>query len=566
MMPLPDSKLIAGGLARLVGTHLTACSNQPAGADRWCAFSRPGRVISRTELWVVNITKAVAGTVRCDGMDSNCLRLHENLWTGQPEAGPAHPTSHRFDGETLVFYANAPTNVDLYAGPIFAWRAGWPEPRQISAGNRALDCSVHFRTDALVCIEDVTPENVMPLQFNLTAGRLQGGAKMVARITPVRPGTQASQWRTGFSRDGQWFAYSTGGRMAAERETLHVMRVDDIGNAEKVMMVGAGISRWNISLDGKKWYYYRNYNYSTEGDPSGTLTMADFPSGANEVALLPNAGVYQLLSNAEDQDRGVAYLDRVLDSKGTFKILKDPTKSPDDAANVTEVARNIGSVPVFSPDLRYSYFAKDFDEDVGTSDSWVARNDGSGSCDLTRALTSSIFGSPFLRNGGLVFWVDNIDIDTDSGEGWLAEPQDCRTQRKKFSNAIDFWFLYRDEMMVYSDESDGFVVTLRFAPIANGKNWPAQPTIVQRGVERLFAVLPNFEGVLFNIASGADDVDGLYYYKLPAAGSAPRDGGATDAGRADAGAADAGAADASGAVDAVSGADAVGQAADASTD
>jgi hypothetical protein len=73
------------------------------------------------------------------------------------------------------------------------------------------------------------------------------------------------------------------------------------------------------------------------------------------------------------------------------------------------------------------------------------------------------------------------------------------------------------------------VVTLRYAKIDDGKTWPATPVVVQRQAERLFALLPGFEGVLFTVASGMDDnVDGVYYYSLPFGASAG-DGGVSDA-------------------------------------
>ena len=83
---------------------------------------------------------------------------------------------------------------------------------------------------------------------------------------------------------------------------------------------------------------------------------------------------------------------------------------------------------------------------VGTTDSWVIKSDGMGSCALTQTLASSIFGFPFLENAGLVFWMDNFDAATDSGEGWLANPDGCpAASKKKFSNAIDFWFVDGDK-------------------------------------------------------------------------------------------------------------------------
>ena len=45
----------------------------------------------------------------------------------------------------------------------------------------------------------------------------------------------------------------------------------------------------------------------------------------------------------------------------------------------------------------------------------------------------------------------------EAADGYLADPADCMRGKRKFSTAIDFWFLNGDEMMVYSDDSDGQV-------------------------------------------------------------------------------------------------------------
>ena len=48
---------------------------------------------------------------------------------------------------------------------------------------------------------------------------------------------------------------------------------------------GPGVSRWTLNAAGTKWFYLKDYNYNREGEPSGTLYMADFPAGGNEVKI-----------------------------------------------------------------------------------------------------------------------------------------------------------------------------------------------------------------------------------------------------------------------------------------
>jgi hypothetical protein len=111
-----------------------------------------------------------------------------------------------------------------------------------------------------------------------------------------------------------------------------------------------------------------------------------------------------------------------------------------------------------------------------------------------------------------MFWMDNFDAATDSGEGWVANPDGCAS-RRKFSNAIDFWFVDGAKALLLSDDSDGQRVSLRYAPVQSGQL--GMPALAQRQIDRMFAVLPNFEAVLFSITSSQATVDGVYHLPLP---------------------------------------------------
>ena len=149
---------------------------------------------------------------------------------------------------------------------------------------------------------------------------------------------------------------------------------------------------------------------------------------------------------------------------------------------------------------------------VGTTDTWVVKSDGTGSCALTQSLSSSIFGFPFTTDSSLMFWMDNFDAATDSGEGWVANPDGCANKRR-FASSIDFWFVDGAKALLFSDDSDGRFVTLRYAPVQSGQL--GMPVVAQRQIDRMFGVLPNFEGVLFSITSNNAAVDGVYHLPLP---------------------------------------------------
>src|SRR5437773_1748113 len=172
----------------LLGLLLSACS-QPASAatDRWCAFSLPGNTDKDTELWVIDVARAIAGPVACDGTSPSCLRLTSNLWTGQTGSGPSHPTTHRFEGETLIFHADSDPDVDEYRGPIYAWRPGWPAARQIS-GPTAYSCTAHAHAETVVCIENLSDPNDPVFTFELHGGPLgMTPLPLLGKIVPLKP-------------------------------------------------------------------------------------------------------------------------------------------------------------------------------------------------------------------------------------------------------------------------------------------------------------------------------------------------------------------------------------------
>jgi hypothetical protein len=508
----PRARALATGRARLVGDTLSVCSNQTTGsfsADRWCAFTLPYRLPGRTELWVINATKAIAGTpVKCDPnaptADPNCKLLTTELWTSQPTDGPAHPETHRFDGDTLVFHAFSSSTLDPYVGPIYAWRPGWPEPRQLSQGTRAYTCGAHFGAELALCIEDLT--DVAPLQFNLTAGPL-GGLKTMARITPTRPGTQSSQWSVTLTRAGDHVVFSTGGPAREQTEALYVVRTADIAGAATITptKVADNISRWRLSVDGKQIFYLRNYNYSTEGDPSGNLMVADFPSLMNERMLAAKVGLFQVLSDGTETNRGLGMFQDVVINKGNYRIMRDVAMP----AALATVATGVSSITL-SRNLDYAWFSKEIDVNVGLTDAWIARTDGTGTpCQLTSSIQGALFGSPFTPNSRMVLWVDRVDTTDGVGEGWYSPVEGCgAASRKKFADRIDYWFADGNEWLVYSDGGVFQTSDLKVAPTPGG-NTIGAPTVVQQSISRLFGIVPGFQALLFSI-SGSAGSDGLY--------------------------------------------------------
>jgi hypothetical protein len=218
----------------------------------------------------------------------------------------------------------------------------------------------------------------------------------------------------------------------------------------------------------------------------------------------------------------MAIVQNYVGGAGEYLLLKDPTAAAAGmtaAPNVVSLRPDIPNFPVNSVDLRYGwYFQMQSMTLQGITDSRILKNDGTGGCALTTATTASVFGSPFLENAALAFWIENYNADTDTGDGWLASPADCTTKKRKFGSGVDFWFIKGDEQMVLTDGvTDGVTSTLKVAKVANGDL--GAPEEIQKQIERFFQLLPNQEGVIFQIKSGSNEmVDGVYYYKLGGGG------------------------------------------------
>jgi hypothetical protein len=517
--PAEPRRILPAGVD-LLGLHRSTCSHQaPASGDghRWCAISRPGDLLGKRDLWVFDATLVAGGApLVCDGVNPVCKRLSSDLFSGQPDVGPAYPTAHRFYGDTLIFYADArsvPTA--LYQGPVYAWRPGWPAARAITT-NVGVFCTGHPFTDVAVCLENISPPDAAVTQYDVHAGRVDGGPlPFVARVTPMRADTGDTQWRSGFTLDGSYFAYSTGGPTVSDAETLWVMRTEDIGATAKYLKVGTGLSRWTISADQKRWFFLRSFNYDTQGNPSGTLAMADFPAGGNEVTLLAKVGVFQELVDRSGKSGGLAVLDNVVAGLGTYEILHDPTRPAGEAGNLLTVANQVGSVPLVSPDLRHALFSRNLSPNSITSDFWVAHLDGAASCTITGTLGAALFGYPFTPSGGLVFWGDFYDTVTDTAQVMFASPASCGG-KGKLADHVDFWFFAGDQGIVFST-IDGPRASLRHQRFQAG---PPQalalggPATVTTHADRLFALLPATDGVFFTVTEGGAD-DGLYFAPLP---------------------------------------------------
>ena len=499
------------GPAHLVGTPETACSQPLAGgaaplADHWCAFTLPSTALGQTELWVIDVEATLAGAVACDGTNAHCVRLTTKLFTAAPDTGgPAHPFAHHFYGQTLIFYVGPPTTTP-FSGPVMGWRPGWPAPVQLTS-DTAVSCDGFPAADVAICFDN-EGFTANPPHFDVRAGRLGTGPLPVVSTIYPRSATNASTWSVTFSPAGDYFAYSTGGPAPTDVETLYAYKVDDTRDPTKRITVATGVSIWDISPDGKHWYFLRNYNYppvTSTIDPTGTLAIADFPGGGNEAPVAMNVGSYVFLGAAGAG--GVGVLDSLTGGKGTLKVIADPTKP---AGVVTVAAGAIDALP--SDDGRFFFVKTNIEAVTMSSDALVAKADGSGQCPLATGPTADLYGAAFLPHAGLAFWADNINPVTGDAQGFRANPIGC-ADKQKFADQIALWFPAGDRGLIFSDTYNGATASLRFVKLGPQAEWPAAgPTTISDGVKLVFGMLsPDRDFVVYE-TNGDVNTGGLWVY------------------------------------------------------
>lgn len=446
-------RLIEGEVS-LVGSGFTACTNElPAPGDRWCAFSRAGQA-GATELWVANVSQALReGPVSCDGTREACLQLTSNLWTGFQVWGPGHPYSHRFDGDTLIFHADAANDVrEPYEGPVFAWRPGWSAARRISS-ERGVVCNGHRRSAVAYCIDaldvDVEPDGLFSApvwhSFDLLAGKLdsntEGPLPLVERIASPTGDSQA--FRAQFTRQGDKLAYSSVLEGDAQ-QTLRWVSLTGVGPFETKTVLGDA-AEWELAHDGAAVYVLRGFS---PDNPLGNLALADFPSGANVQPIASDVDHIDLVGVDDpltEEDHGLGYV-RWTSSGEAFDFIKDRTK-------VDEVQKLASSTQghELAPDGAHTIFFQALRPDDYPA-AQVARNDGSGACTLNRELGAETYGGRFSEDGSRVFWIEYGS--SGSEEGWLADPETCQ-QKVQFGDWV-LGYLLTSEFVVFEggDEAD----------------------------------------------------------------------------------------------------------------
>jgi hypothetical protein len=494
------------GPVRLIGDAVRACTHQAAptgNGDRWCGFRRAAAAGTGTELWVINASKASAGAIPCDGTSPDCLRLTGTLWIDEPLGGPYQEEANRFEGDTLIFHADALSPPDRpFDGPIFAWRPGWPAARRLAS--EAYSCYAHEGLPLAFCIDGVSYQGATPVEFDLLVGSIADPAGgLLTRLDHAWLRRADGQVSFGgrFSNAGDQFVYSTAASAGAATAALRAAAVTAAGVARPAEVL-PDVADWELSRDGSKVFYLRELKSGM-----GRLSMSDFPSGANPTLISSRTGRYLVL-NHEGAKEAVGFF---VEPGGRF--FSEYRVVPD-------LGKPLESIVVFryqppledfqrSSDGRFTGYAKSDDDGLN---GYIARTDGSGECLLNLEKNRPAFADIFLADSSLVFWAEKSRLDPQGLDGWLARPQDCQG-KQRFSSRLAYYSPVRSAGLIFADDAEDDTASLKYAILENGR-WPAGGAVrVRDGVDLPVAILrPAMDRIVFQVSSGAPEAIGLYVF------------------------------------------------------
>jgi hypothetical protein len=515
--PALTHRLVEGD-AVLVGGDAGCSHDATPTGDRWCAFSRAAG--TTTELWVIDVTRAAGGAaIACDGSSPACLRLTSNLWTGEPLWGPSHPTAHRFEGDTLLFHADGALGpARVYQGVVWAWRPGWPAARAIT-GPHALLCAGEHRTTAVLCFDEAVVESTGPgffdrpilRELDLTAAIVVERTGRLPVVTRVHNAGADAAWRTRFSQDGATLAFSSVATAGAT-EALQVIRTADAGKVPPTMVL-PDVAEWEIAHDGSKLYYLTGYDRARGETASGTLTLADFPSGASATPIVQSVRGFELLGaggeSFSDVDRGL-----LLTYSGAGNVaaqaLMPSRANPTDLIVLGTRAQGVQ----VANDVRHTLYFQDV-HGAEFPVAYVSRNDRSGYCQLTSDVRAETYGAAFTPDARSAVWIEYFRNESDSEEGWSARPEDCG-DKIKWGDYVAWYALDGDDFVVFEggDAADS-TSWLQYTPLSRSPQepWPS-PIVVKEHPEPGLAIVRTAgqSWILYSVSQGDPGARGLYLH------------------------------------------------------
>jgi hypothetical protein len=190
--------------------------------------------------------------------------------------------------------------------------------------------------------------------------------------------TQPARYRTGFSADGVWLAWSARPAVGG----LETLMVQKIGDPSTRVTVAQDVSRWTFSRDGKTIYWLKSFNYDPLA-PLGTLQSTPFPVPPTGTAptvstIRPNVSFYNPAG-----DTGLLMLGALTSGAGQLSLMTDSAQ-----ASSSKVLGDMVSQPIsLSQDGRDVVYSRTAADMFGNG------FDFSSECSLTTTAAAQAFGT-----------------------------------------------------------------------------------------------------------------------------------------------------------------------------
>jgi hypothetical protein len=368
----------------------------------------------------------------------------------------------------------------------------------------------HLTTDSVLCFDNQDTTTVPgDTSADLLAGKLSvGGTATLPKVATllVIAGADAAgvrKYQVGLSTAGDYVAWSTRSN-GAGLETLSVQKVNDDSTR---VVVAADVARWTFSRDSAKWYWLKSFNYSTNGNPIGTLQMANFPTDPGGAAPAATTLRANVASFGGAGDKGLVYFGPLAAGLGELGMIGDR----DQPTQVKTIDSRSLRVLGLSRDGRTVIYSKTVSTDGSSFDLYVGGLDLATPCALTTTANSPPPFATLTEPATTAFWSYG-DAVTGEFVGEYTTLAACRTA--KFSTNLWFWTSVKDQGIVYGDTIAGtsladLTLTLRYAQFA-GSALPASGTVLQERANPTFALLlPAVSAVVYTINTGGA-TDGIY--------------------------------------------------------
>ena len=412
--PEPTLRLLVPGEAKLLDSG--GCTQgEPAasGGRLWCAFYRPAAGgEARTELWVVDVSRALAGEpVRCDGSSSSCLRITDRVWHPRFEDPPAWPPpAANVQGDTLFFKTREYAMDPNFQGFTWAWRPGWSRSRPISPDGASF-CH-GSRTGQYAFCADSPADGART--FDLRAGRLVDQDNSLLPLLERVSEQAGTFWWAEFTRDDELFVYSSW-REGEAANVLRVVPTAELGQTP-ARTVAADIQNWALSGDGQTAFFQRGSSPGPWGARQwawspGSLWAADPSSGAEPMEIASGVLYFRPVSRT-----GVGFLTEP--QQGTLYVQRDWR----DPESRFRMAGDVSGWDTFAQGRLTNVYQVD---DNGMR-MLVGDNERGITClaaSRPEAKNHSAYG--FLPRLEALYWSELDPADESTLVTFLARPQDC---------------------------------------------------------------------------------------------------------------------------------------------